>query len=212
MAFTRKNLSALGIEAEKIEAIMDMHVEVVNGLKEQIETNKADNNELATVKAELEQAKNSLKEANTQLETARKDDYKGKYESLIAEYEKYKGEVNEKETNSTKKNMLRESLKKGGYSEQAINLIVNRSDFSKQIELDENGKAKNADAVVKAIKDDADFSGFTPQIESNTTTLATPPTNTGGGAAMTKDDIMKIEDTTERQKAIAANPDIFGLS
>ena len=36
-----------------------------------------------------------------------------------------------------------------------------------------------------------------------------PPGN--GGKTLTKDDIMKIKDTQERQKAIAENPALFGL-
>ena len=38
----------------------------------------------------------------------------------------------------------------------------------------------------------------------------TPPA--GSGQTLTKVDIMKIKDTEERQKAIAANPQLFGIS
>ena len=35
MSFTRRFLSALGIEAEKIDEIINAHIEVVDGLKEE---------------------------------------------------------------------------------------------------------------------------------------------------------------------------------
>ena len=42
MAFTRKMLKALGIEEDKIDQIMDAHVEVVDALKADRDTYKAD--------------------------------------------------------------------------------------------------------------------------------------------------------------------------
>jgi hypothetical protein len=39
----------------------------------------------------------------------------------------------------------------------------------------------------------------------------TPPAGSGDGSYKSKDDIMKIRDTEERQAAIAANPSLFGL-
>lgn len=40
----------------------------------------------------------------------------------------------------------------------------------------------------------------------------TPPAGSGDGSYKSKEDIMKIRDTQERQAAIAANPALFGIS
>ena len=73
------------------------------------------------------------------------------------------------------------------------------------LELDENGKVKDAKKFMDSQKDVwSDFVGTT------TTTGAkvdTPPTNTG--SKMTKDQIFAIKDAGERQAAIAANADLF---
>ena len=42
MALTRKCLSALGIEAEKIDEIISAHTETVDGLKDEIAKYKGD--------------------------------------------------------------------------------------------------------------------------------------------------------------------------
>ena len=73
------------------------------------------------------------------------------------------------------------------------------------LELDENGKVKDAKKFMDSQKDVwGDF------VATTTTTGAkvdTPPTNTG--SKMTKDQIFAIKDSTERQAAIAANIDLF---
>ena len=76
------------------------------------------------------------------------------------------------------------------------------------LELDENGKVKDAKKFMDSQKDVwGDF------VATTTTTGAkvdTPPTNTG--SKMTKEQIINIKDANERQAAIAANPEAFGLA
>ncbi len=76
------------------------------------------------------------------------------------------------------------------------------------LELDENGKVKDAKKFMDSQKDVwGDF------VATTTTTGAkvdTPPTNTG--SKMTKEQIINIKDASERQAAIAANPEAFGLA
>ena len=79
------------------------------------------------------------------------------------------------------------------------------------VEFGEDGKATNLEAVIKSIQDDKDFSGFTPKVTETTLQLENPPANSGGKKALTWDDIDKITDTKERQKAMAENMEALGI-
>ena len=215
--FSRKFLAALGIEPEKIDAIMAEHVGVTEALKSQIADaqTEADNakeeaGKIAKVQAELDKVKKDLETANKTIETANKDDYKGKFEAVTAELELLKADNVAKETANAKRSVLSEQLKKAGYSDNATSLIL-RNGFANDIELDEAGKATNIDKVIESIQADKDFSGFTPKVESTSVKLENPPANAGGKKAMTWEDIDKITDTKERQKAMAENMEALGI-
>ena len=72
----------------------------------------------------------------------------------------------------------------------------------------EDGKFKDSDKIVAGIKEE--WADFITTTETHGTKTAKPPKNNGGGT-LTKEDILKIEDTTERQKAIAENHELFGI-
>jgi hypothetical protein len=57
MAFTRKFLTAMGIESEKVDEIMAAHVEVTDALKAQINDSKDEADKLTKVQAELDKLK-----------------------------------------------------------------------------------------------------------------------------------------------------------
>ena len=217
MSFKRQDLVALGIEPEKIQTLIEWHTDTVRALQTQIadaqaETDKAreEAGKTAKVQAELDKVKKDLETANQAIEAAAKDDYKGKFEAITAELESLKADNAAKETATVKKAALTEKLKKAGYSENATNLII-RNGFANDIELDEAGKATNLDKVIKAIQSDSDFSSFTPKVTETRVQLENPPANAGGKKALTWDDIDKITDTKERQKAMAENMEALGL-
>ena len=73
--------------------------------------------------------------------------------------------------------------------------------------MDGNG-FKDVEKIKKDASEEwADFITTTTQKGADTTT---PPANTGGGK-MTKEEIFKIKDASERQKAIADNHELFGF-
>lgn len=211
MSFKRKDIEALGIEPDKVQILVDWHTETVRALQSQISGLEEKGDKLAEVQAELEQVKNDLKAANDKITAAEKDDYKGKYEALNAEMALMKDEAAAKATTDIKRAALQEQLKTAGYTETATSLIL-RNGFANDVELDEAGKAKNLDDVIKAIQADKDFSGFTPKVEETTVKLETPPANTGGGKAMSWEEIDKIKDVGERQKAMAENMAALGIA
>lgn len=126
------------------------------------------------------------------------------------EISRIKADFAKKETDAKRRAVLSENLKSLGYSDSATRIIVNRSDFAERLEIAENGSPVNMEAVISEIQADADFAGFTPKFEENFThTPSAPPANSSVG--WTKEKIMAVKNTAERQKLIAENHKIFGF-
>lgn len=199
MAFTRKMLKAMGIEDEKIDQIIDAHSETVDALKADRDTYKEDAAKLAAVQKELDELK------------AKGDDgYKAKYEAEKAAHDALKADIAAKETKQAKTDAYRELLKGANIDEKRIATILRaEAPTIDKIELDADGKIKNAEQYTQSIKSDwADFIVTQSAKGANT---ATPPANGGAATTKTKEDILKIKDAGERQKAIAENPTLFGI-
>ena len=209
MAFTRSFLSGLGIEPDKIAAIMETHVEVVNGLKEKINDSGEKADRIKELETELAKAKSDLKAAGEKIKEFESDDSKQKLKSLSEEFEKYKADIASKETDAKSRTALRDYLKSQGYSDEAARLIANRSDFHKSLKFGDDGKAENFADILKNIQSDEDFKGFTPKTKQEKHNPANPPANNEGKKAVTVDDIMKIKNSAERQKMIAENKELF---
>lgn len=199
MAFTRKMLKAMGIEDEKIDQIIDAHSETVDALKADRDTYKEDAAKLAAVQKEL----NELK--------AKGDDgYKAKYEAEKAAHDALKADIAAKETKKAKTDAYRELLKGANIDEKRIATILRaEAPTIDKIELDADGKIKNAEQYTESIK--SDWADFIVTQSAKGTNTATPPANGGAASTKTKEDILKIKDAGERQKAIAENPTLFGI-
>lgn len=199
MAFTRKMLKAMGIEDEKIDQIIDAHSETVDALKADRDTYKEDAAKLAAVQKELDELK------------AKGDDgYKAKYEAEKAAHDALKADIAAKETKKAKTDAYRELLKGANIDEKRIATILRaEAPTIDKIELDADGKIKNAEQYTESIK--SDWADFIVTQSAKGTNTATPPANGGAATTKTKEDILKIKDAGERQKAIAENPTLFGI-
>lgn len=195
MALTRKFLSALGIEADKIDEIINAHSETVNGLKEQAEQYKEDADKLASVQKEL----NKLKE------TEGTDDYKKKYEDEHKAFEDYKAKIAQEEDTQRLRGAYKQLLLDSNIDESRIEAILKVTDFA-DLKLNKDGKLANEEKVKEKI--DEDWKGFKKTESSQGSDVENPPS--GSGPKTTKEEIMKIKDVSERQKAIAENHELFG--
>lgn len=200
MSLTRKFLSALGIEDDKVDEIINAHTETVNALKEQRDGFKADAEKLPAVQKELDDMKAAAEKNG-------KDAYKVKYEALKEDFEAYKKEQTEKESRAKKEKAYRELLAEVGISEKRIGSVLKVSDVD-AIEFDDEGKVTNADALKKGIGEEwADF-----VVKKDTVGASTPnPLSSGGKTFKSKDEIYAIKDSKERQQAIADNHELFGI-
>lgn len=204
MALSRKFLKALGIEDEKIDQIIDAHSETVNALKDEMADYKAKADGADSTKKELDKLKAEIKDAE---EKNGKDPYKVKYEAIKEDFENYKKDVEAKATKANKEKLYTELLKEAGVADKRIAAILRVSDLDK-MEVDADGKLKDSKELSKSIKEE--WADFITKTESKGAETATPPGSTGG-KTMTKDDIMKIKDASERQRAIAENHELFGF-
>lgn len=199
MAFTRKMLKAMGIEDEKIDQIIDAHSETVDALKADRDAYKEDAAKLAAVQKELDELK------------AKGDDgYKAKYEAEKAAHDALKADIAAKETKKAKTDAYRELLKGANIDEKRIATILRaEAPTIDKIELDADGKIKNAEQYTESIK--SDWADFIVTQSAKGTNTATPPAHGGAATTKTKEYILKIKDAGERQKAIAENPTLFGI-
>lgn len=200
MALTRKFLSALGIDADKIDEIIDAHAETVNALKEQRDQYKKDAEALPGVQKELD----DLKAAGSN-----SDGFEEKYNSLKTEYDNYKQEQETKEARAKKETAYKALLREAGVSEKRIDAVLKVSDVD-GVELDDSGKVKDASKLTESIK--KEWSDFIVTEGTKGADTSTPPAQGGGTTFKTKEEIMAIKDGTERRKAIAENPSLFGLA
>lgn len=143
MALTRKFLTALGIDADKIDEIIAAHTETTNALKSERDQYKADADKLSEVQSQLDKA-------NEEIKTFSSEDYKGKYESEKAAHDQLKSDIRTKEAKAKKENALKLLL--DGFSEKGVAKILKYGGYTDGIELTEDGAIKGADELKKNIE------------------------------------------------------------
>lgn len=200
MALTRKFLTALGIEADKIDEIITAHSETVDALKEQRDQYKADAEKVGTLTEECNKLKEQVKNDKTEV-------YKAELDKVKEDFKQYKADVEGKEVKANKAKAYKELLKEVGVSEKRFDAILKLTDLSK-IEFDDENKVKDADKVKDSIK--SEWGDFISTTNTKGADTKNPPSNTGGGAK-TKEEIMAIKDSAERQAAIIENHELFGI-
>lgn len=192
MALTRTMLKGMGLTEEQVGAIIDAHTETVDGLKESLKAAKADADKLKAVQKELDDLK-----ANDG------DDYKSKYEKEHSDFEEYKKTVASEKATAEKQSLYRKLLSEAGIDAKRIDTVMKVADLSTVKVKD--GAIENAEDLTKSIK--TEWADFITTTTTRGADVSTPPTN--NGAKKTKAEIMAIKDTSERQKAIAENLDLF---
>lgn len=156
---------------------------------------------------EIDTLKEQAQTADDKATTAEK--WQDKYNSLKADFDKYKGDVQAKETKAAKEKAYREALKDANLNEKGVEKALKYAEWDK-IELDEDGKLKDAKSHVKNAREE--WAEYVVKNGQRGAETHNPPENGGGGRTYkTKDEIMKITDTVERQKAIADNHELFGF-
>lgn len=184
---------------EALEAIITGHTESIEALREERDTLRETLSKAKDTEDKLKDVTEQLKKAEEKLE-ARKD-----YDSIKEEYESFKNKVNEEKAKDSKEKAFKEVLKDIGISDKRMAAIIRVTDMSK-VELDKEGKIKGADKLAEGLKDE--WAEFITTEHKEGAETANPKSNNGGGK-LSKDEIYKIADPSERQKAIAENIELF---
>lgn len=198
MALTRRFLSALGIDADKVDEIISAHSETVDALKKERDEYKADAAKLTDVQKQLDD-----------LKARGEDGYKEKYEKEHKAFEDYKNDVTTKANEAAKENAVKAYFE--GKNISGKNLEIAMRGCTAEIaalEL-EDGKIKDTATLDELVS--GTYAGLVQTTHTTGTSTSNPPANGGGKSTKTMAEIMAIKDTAERQKAIAENPEVFGL-
>lgn len=198
MALTRKLLKGMGLTDEQVDTIVEAHTETVDGLKDQIKTYKADAEKLPDVQKELD----DLKKDNG-------NDFKARYEKERQDFQAYKDGIAKKEAAAAKEKAARAYFESKGIPSESMGLVIRgaRAEID-GLELD-GDKIKDSKALDDLLS--GDYKGLIGKETKTGTNTQTPPATTGGGK-MTKEQIMGIKDTAQRQAAMLANAELFGIS
>lgn len=197
--FTRADIrSILGdAHTEDLEnRLIALHLGVVDPLKDQLQTYKADAEKLPVVQKELDE-----------LKAAGDGGYKEKYEAEAKAHKEYKDQVEGEKARSLKRTALDAFLKDkvNIQREEARALILDAAKYD-DIKLDDKNAIADADgALAKSYGEK--YASFVSKPGAAGTPPTTPPS--GGNTRMTKEQIEQIKNPAERRAAIHANLDLF---
>lgn len=188
----------MGIDEEKIDEIIAMHTETVEGLKADIAKYKEDAEKLPTVQKELDA-----------LKAAGDGGLQERFDALKREYDEFKGQVTAKEAKTAKESAVRAYYESKGITGKALDIAMRGSAQEiDALEL-EDGKIKDAKALDELIS--GTFAGLVSTTETRGANTSNPPAN-NSGVSMTKADIYKKDDygryvlsAAERQQALIEN-------
>ena len=196
MALTKKMLQAMDLSEAQIDQIIEAHRSTINGLTDERDELRRNVEEYKAQADKLKDTEKELVKAQAKLEDAEK--VAEKLKAVQTEYEDYKADVTAKQKQASKEKAYRELLTQAGVSDKRLDSIIKVSDLS-DIEVDDDGKIKDSKEIIDNIK--SEWADFIVTQSTHGAQTATPPNNTGG-AEMSKEDIMKIKDTSDRQTAI----------
>ena len=187
MSLQRKDLEEMGISSENIEKIIAGHIETVNSLKSELATTKeAVVGKTDSIKAEYD---NKLNDLNS------------RYSATEQELKDLKAELESKKLEEIKTKAIKQSLKELNIEDKWFSKIAKTTD----IPTNESNEI-DIEALTATIK--TNWGDVIPTTSTQGKSTATPKSTDGG---LTREEIMNIKDTSERQKLIAENHLLFGF-
>lgn len=192
MAFKRSFLESLGLSEQQVAAVMDEHISVVDALKADRDKYRAEAEKLPDLQKQLEDIKGS-------------EDWKQKFEDEHKAFEDFKKKTADDAEAAKVKAAYRSLLVDEKIGAKWLDDIMRITDFT-GMKLDKEGKLIDEADLRKTIGEKC--GAFRTTITEKGAKVETPPTNSAG--KMTKEEILKIKDASERQKAISENLNLFG--
>lgn len=170
MGLSRAFLKGMGLEDEKVTAIIEEHMAVVNAIKEERDAYKTNADKLSAVQEELDKLKKNG------------GDWEKKYTDEHAAFDAYKKDIETKQALENVKSAYKKLLSDSKVGEKHIDSILRVTDFS-AMKLDKDGKLEGADKLTETIKND--WSGFITNTDTKGANVDTPPAGNNEGGTKT---------------------------
>lgn len=160
-------LKAMGIEDEKVEQIIEEHVESIDGPKAERDRYKSGADEAEGLRKQLEEAKAAGEGAG---------EYEEKYKAKCKELDDYKAEVAGEKAATEKRGLYRQLLESAGVDPKRIDTVLKVSDLEGVTVKD--GAIEDADKLTEGIK--ADWADFIATTTVKGADVAHAPKGEGG--------------------------------
>lgn len=177
---------------EKAQKIMDGHITVVDGLKDERDSFKEQAEKAADLQKQLDDQANG-------------ENWQEKYEKEHQAFEDFKKQQAADAEAAEVRAAFRKLLIGEGISEKRVDSILKVTDFS-NMKRDKDGNLVGEDALKESIN--SEWGEFKTTVTEKGATVEKPPQM--AKPTKTREEILAIKDTAERQKAIAENLQLFG--
>ena len=193
MAFTRNFLKSTGLTDDQISAVIEEHTAVTDALKKERDSYKSEAEKAGDLQKELDDLKNG-------------EDFKTKYEQEHQAFEDFKKKTADDAEAARIRAAYKSLLVDEKIGAKRIDSICKVTDFTK-MKLGKDGKLEGENDLRKAINDE--WGEFKTTVTEKGAVVEKPLQT--GKPTKTKEEILAITDTAERQKAIAENHELFGF-
>lgn len=184
----------MGIEDEKVEQIIEEHVESIDGLKAERDRYKAGAEEAEGLRKQLEEAKAAGEGAG---------EYERKLKALTEEFEAYRAKVDGEAAEREKRGLYRKLLEDAGVDTKRIDSVLKVSDLSKVAVKD--GAIEGADELTEGIK--SEWADFIATTSTRGAQVPNPPKG-GGSNAVTPEAFRKMT-VRERNALHESDPETY---
>ena len=196
MALTNALLKSMGIEGDQRDQIMAEHQSTLADIK-------AERDGLRDTAARVPELERQVQDLEQRIPT---EDWKARYDAEHESFEAYKVQVEQERSDMQKADLYRAMLLEQGVDPKRVDSVMRVTDLSGVMVKD--GQLDGAEELAAKVADE--WSDFIVKEITRGAKVDDPPG--GGGTGRTRDEILAIEDTSERQQAIAENPELFGLA
>ena len=172
MALTRNFLKSMGLPDEQVNAIIENHTETVDALKKERDDWKGKASSVETLTHERDEALEKLSKA-------------GDVQKVQKEFDDYKAGIEKEKLNAQKIAALAAAFEAAGVKRESFRKAMLKGWDIDSVELDDEGKIKNADGIADTVKND--YSDFIATGEDKNLPPNNPPS--GGNTDLSKLDM-----------------------
>lgn len=196
MALTNALLKSMGIEGDQRDQIMAAHQETLQSIKDERDGLRDTAARVPALEKEIE----DLKAAQPT------EDWEARYNAEHDAFEAFKAKSEKEQADKERADLYRALLLEQGVDPKRVDAIMRVTDLGEVSVKD--GQLEDGEALAESIR--TEWADFVTKTITKGASVDDPPG--GGGTGKTRDEILAIKDTAERQAAIAENPELFGLA